>query len=360
MTFEEWITLFFVSAGAVAMAAAILMTRQLIPFVLESTFRRHWHVLKLLMVFFFAGYLAVDILILSGHIDWLAILTGVIFLFGAIFVLLVVYSSFLTIRELNTTSTSKHELEQINAQLAEANERALLASQSKSDFLASMSHELRTPLNAIMGFSQLLELDSDAMSEEQKSQNAHILDASKHLLVLINSVLDLNRIESGHLELNPDHTHIFKLVEEVTTLLDPLAKNRNISVLNHCDPQSIAFADPVRLKQIVINLLSNAIKYNRSGGQVEISTYRISQQMIKIAVQDNGPGIPEEKQKTIFAPFERLELHKNQVEGTGIGLALVEQLTSAMGGSVGVESTPGQGSCFWITLPVEPEKSDHP
>ena len=232
--------------------------------------------------------------------------------------------------------------------------RADQASQAKSDFLASMSHELRTPLNGILGFSQLLEFNpKEPLSDNQSQYVGHILHAGNHLLDLINQVLDLAKIETGNIPLNVEPIRVNDVVAECQALLQTVADSRKIKLtLNLDDPSLLVSADYTRLKQVVVNLVSNAIKYNHKGGSVEISTEVTDNDSIRILVKDTGPGIPEENFKNLFQPFNRLAAEGSGIEGTGIGLSIARKLIDLMSGQIGLESTVGEGSTFWIELPA--------
>lgn len=224
------------------------------------------------------------------------------------------------------------------------------ASRAKSEFLSRMSHELRTPLNAILGFGQLLELD--AQDGEQADNVQEILRAGQHLLELINEVLDLARIEAGRLTLSQEPVPLMPLIEDCLLLIRPLAERRGIVIgATGRDCGEYVRADRVRLKQVLLNLLSNGVKYNREGGALAIDC--ISEgDAIRIRVRDTGPGLDEEQRAKLFVAFERLDADVRAIEGTGIGLALSKRLMELMGGGIGVESEPGQGSIFWIRLPA--------
>lgn len=226
------------------------------------------------------------------------------------------------------------------------------ANQAKSEFLSRMSHELRTPLNAILGFAQLLEMDS--LSPEQREGVAHILKAGRHLLDLINEVLDIARIEAGRIALSPEPVRVREVLAEAFALVQPLAAEWNGSctlVPPRCDGDPFVLADRQRLKQVLLNLFANAVKYNREGGSVT-ATCKVVPERLRISVVDTGPGIAPEQIPHLFVPFNRLEADGTGVEGTGLGLALSRRLVEAMGGAIGVESTPGEGSTFWIELPL--------
>ena len=237
--------------------------------------------------------------------------------------------------------------------LQAAKEEAERASKAKSRFLSSMSHELRTPMNAVIGFTQLLELD-ERLNREQKEHIGSIHKAGNHLLGLINEVLDLSRIESGHISLSPEDIELHTLIQECFGLVEPLAKQNAIQL--HLSAPAISdmhvLADRTRLKQVLLNLISNAIKYNNKGGEVRVTTQASDNGRVRILVADTGPGIPAERQTELFTMFSRLGNEGGTIEGTGIGLAVAKRLVEMMSGSIGLESLPGQGSTFWIELPA--------
>jgi PAS domain S-box-containing protein len=244
-------------------------------------------------------------------------------------------------------------VEQRTAQLAAAKEEAERANRTKSEFLSRMSHELRTPLNAIIGFSQLLESE-EALTPSQIDFVQEILRAGRHLLDLINDVLDLARIEAGKLTVSNESVQILPVLEDCLTLIKPIAEYRNVQITK-ADPRCAlnVLADRTRLKQVLLNLLSNAVKYNQENGLVTVVCKSVGNgERVQIRVTDTGQGLDTEQQKRLFKSFERLEADKNAIEGTGIGLALSKRLTELMHGSIGVESEPGAGSTFWVELPV--------
>lgn len=236
--------------------------------------------------------------------------------------------------------------------LIDAYEEAERANAAKSEFLSRMSHELRTPLNAILGFGQLLEADTEQPLTDMQSDNVQeILQAGSHLLTLINEVLDLSRIESGHIELELDVVAVGPLLQSCVKQIKPLAEQRGITIcmesIDHCS----VIADSTRLKQVLLNLLSNAVKYNRDGGSISVDCLCVGTDRHRIGVKDTGYGIAPEALPRLFKPFERLESAYQGIEGTGIGLALTKKLVESMHGAIGVDSTPGEGSRFWFELP---------
>jgi CheY-like chemotaxis protein len=225
------------------------------------------------------------------------------------------------------------------------------ASRAKSEFLSRMSHELRTPLNAILGFAQLLEMDS--LSPEQQKSVAYILSGGRHLLELVNEVLDIARIEAGRLTISLEPVSLPDVVGEILDLAAPLAAEMNVQFSGgEAIPDRHVLADNQRLKQVLLNLVSNAIKYNRTGGRVTLSYEATPGGRLRIKVSDTGAGIPPEQIGRLFTPFERLEADTAGIVGTGLGLALSKRLVEAMGGMIGAESTIGRGSTFWAEFPL--------
>jgi signal transduction histidine kinase/ActR/RegA family two-component response regulator len=243
------------------------------------------------------------------------------------------------------------EVRQRSMELREAKEAADRANTAKSEYLSRMSHELRTPLNAILGFAQLLELED--LGEEQRENLHYILTAARHLLALINEVLDIAAIEAGRLALSLEPVAVADVVAETVSLIRPLADQHQVLLVN--PPLSCAShvqGDRQRLKQILLNLLSNAVKYNRQGGRVELECGPGDDGRLRIQVVDTGPGIAAEAMGQLFVPFERLGNEQSGVEGAGLGLPLSRRLAEAMGGTLDVASELGQGSRFWVELPV--------
>jgi signal transduction histidine kinase/CheY-like chemotaxis protein len=248
-------------------------------------------------------------------------------------------------------------------EIRKAKNEAEKANYAKSEFLSRMSHELRTPMNSILGFAQLLEMSE--LNSKQKKGITHILNNGKHLLDLINEVLDVSGIEDGRQILTPEPLKLTGIINEVIDSIHVAAGKRKVSVeyIDSPDGSLLVFADKRRMKQVLINLLSNAIKYNKEGGSVIIESRlqpgNVSgNPLIRISISDTGIGIKPEDISKLFQAFERIGAEKTNVEGTGLGLMVVKKLTEAMGGTVGVESESNNGSTFWIELPLA--ENNHP
>ena len=233
--------------------------------------------------------------------------------------------------------------------LLAARHEAEEANRAKNDFLSRMSHELRTPLNAVLGFAQLLEMDLH--DEEDLESVRHILRGGRHLLELINEVLDISRIEAGTLTISLEPVELSAVVQECVDLIAPQAAERRIEVQSRNIPRRHVQADRHRLSQVFLNLLSNAIKFNHDGGRVTIEGEQ-HDGLARVRITDTGAGIAPEMIERLFTPFDRLGAESRGIEGTGLGLVVSKRLCEAMGIALGIESTAGQGTTFWLDVPL--------
>ncbi|MDH5180412.1 MAG: PAS domain S-box protein [Gammaproteobacteria bacterium] len=244
------------------------------------------------------------------------------------------------------------ERKKVEVSLVQAKNEAEKANLLKSEFLGRMSHELRTPMNAILGFSQLLE--SEGLTGTQQDYLQEISHAGQHLLGLINEVLDLSRIESGNFELDMEYLSLDEIVNDSISMVQSLAKAKNMIIEARLDGTGryLIYADRLRCKEVLVNLLGNAIKYGYENGYVFVGSTIKDNNMVRISVVDNGPGIPTDQIETIFEPFNRLGAEYSDIEGTGIGLTIAKQLVEKMDGHIGLESAVGKGSTFWVEYRV--------
>lgn len=246
------------------------------------------------------------------------------------------------------------ERKQTQEALLKAKDEAERSNKFKDQFLSTMSHELRTPLNAVLGFSDLLtEERYGPLNDRQRRYVTHIHTGGKHLLRLINDILDLSKIEAGRLQLAIESVPVEASIAEVIDTLRPLADKKSQSLVVNTSPDLGVRADTTRFKQILMNLLGNAIKFTPEGGKIELTAHQLGE-VVRVEVHDSGPGIPVEEQQRIFEAFHRLRQSEKGAEGTGLGLAITRRLVELHGGHLDLESQPGLGSCFYFTLPIVP------
>ncbi len=252
------------------------------------------------------------------------------------------------------------EIKRTEEDLRKARIEADKANQAKSEFLSRMSHELRTPMNSILGFAQLMKMGE--LNPTQRNNVSHILNSGKHLLNLINEVLDIAGIEAGRLKLSLEPVNLYSLIWEMIEIVQPIAAQRN-GVIECDQPKDsglFVMSDSQRLKQVLLNLFDNAVKYGSEGGSVTITTRLLQKgdpeiSMVRVLIHDTGFGIQPENLDKLFLPFERIGAENSATQGTGLGLTVVKKLMDAMGGTIGVESTDGHGNTFWIELPQAEE-----
>lgn len=247
------------------------------------------------------------------------------------------------------------ERKRIELELQRARDEALRYSRMKSAFLASVTHELRTPLHGILGFGRLL-LDSEPTEQERHEFAGMIVSSGEALLRLVNDILDLSKVEAGRLELDEQAVDLGRLLEECVRLVEVSARERQIEMNLRIDADlpELLVLDPGRFRQVLLNLLGNAVKFTEQG-HVTV-TVRVEEDVVRVAVRDTGIGIPLEEQQRIFEPFVQVPGSCGAV-GTGLGLAIARQLVERMGGRIGLESWPGQGSTFWFSLPLRPARA---
>jgi PAS domain S-box-containing protein len=258
---------------------------------------------------------------------------------------------FAAARDVTERKQFEHVLQENNVELENARAIAEKANLAKSEFLSSMSHELRTPLNAVLGFAQLMASETPPPSAAQKQAIEQILQAGWYLLRLINEILDLAMIESGKVTMSQEAMSLADVLEDCRAMIEPQAQKRGIRMsFPRFDNLYYVHADRTRVKQVMLNLLANAIKYNSDGGTVTVQCAMSGESKVRVSVTDTGAGLAPDQVEQLFQPFNRLGQEGSAEEGTGIGLVVTKQLMELMGGVIGVSSTPGVGSVFWIEL----------
>jgi len=373
MVFGDMLTSTLILLGAAVMLLSIWGTRQVLPLVRGRKYARFWNALTFLMAFFLLGYLAAAAFTLAGLRGVVLVLTGVVFLFGAVFVYLVVRLGYLTIGDLGELAASlerkvdertarlrdqTERLLEANRELIEARKQAEEANRLKSEFLATISHELRTPLNAIIGYTQMsLAGMVGEMSKQQREYQERVFANGRSLLALIDDVLDLSKIEAGRVELIKTPFNLREWLDNVVAQTQGLADEKGLVLKTRLDDQlpDTIVGDPDYLNQIALNLLGNAFKFTEKG-RVELAVRKQGRDSWAIVVSDTGIGIPPHAQEYIFDEFRQVDgTARRQHGGTGLGLAIVRNLAMMMGGSVRVKSQVGEGSTFTVQLPLVAE-----
>jgi PAS domain S-box-containing protein len=266
--------------------------------------------------------------------------------------------SYCFLKDITERKILQEQLQRKNKELEEQNRQVLKASRLKSEFLANMSHELRTPLNGVIGFTEFLRSKKPGpLNPKQEEYLGDILSSGRHLLRLINDILDLAKIESGKMEVSPETFSCREAINEVCAVLGPIARKKGMTIETKVADVDRVILDPRKFRQILYNLLSNAVKFSHEGSAVEVSLRPYNGNEIRLEVKDQGIGIKQEDVEAIFAKFTQIDSGAARYyEGTGLGLALTKELVELQRGSIGVDSEFGKGSTFTVILPANLER----
>lgn len=263
--------------------------------------------------------------------------------------------------EVSADVATQHRARKVQSEILLAKEEAERANKAKSEFLSSMSHELRTPLNSILGFAQLLEMNCSDSDDKQSEYVNHILLAGQELLNLISQILELSTLEKGRISLRMGEVCVNDVVDESLKDVQFIAKQRKIRLIDGRDQSQqwpLLWADSNRLKQVLINLLTNAIKFNLDGGTVTVECSEGPENFLRVSVTDSGLGIPNDPDKNLFQPFERMGRETGEVPGSGVGLSIAKRIMDLIGGDINYTSRPNVGTTFWIDVPVARQSID--
>jgi len=323
-------------AGGVIMMLAIVRTRRIFKLMRQQRYRKNWHILFYLMIFFFVGYLAAAIVVVTGHINLLALLTGIVFLFGAAFVYIVVMTGWLTINDL------KEKTDEANRSASRLNTK----NKELEQFAYITSHDLKEPLRNISSLADLLEMDKTEISRVTEYVS-RIKVSTSRMLKLIDVLLKYSRIGR---ESKTEAVNCNQVVDEVIEDLNLRLKETNSEV--NFEDLPIINANAIEIKQLFQNLITNSIKFSRDGipPQIDISATKNNEHWL-FYFRDNGIGIPDKHKQYVFEIFQRLH-DENEYEGTGIGLTYCKKIVESHGGTISVESKQDQGSTFIFTLPA--------
>jgi len=336
-----------VAVGAVLLIAAIARGRSILAQIAGTPQERAWRILIAFMATFVVGYLVVLALVLRGGLEVATVIVGAIFLGGALFVALVVAVARATIAATIEARGERDAAREANAQ--------------KSSFLANMSHELRTPLNAIIGYSELVQeicadpAESDAEARRSALDDTAKIDlAGRHLLGLIDGILDLAKIEAGKMSLVDEAVDLDALVDDVLMVAEPLARSgQNRLTCERASPLGVIGSDGLRLRQCLLNLLGNACKFT-TGGEVGLRV-EAAAEWVRFAVHDTGIGMNEDQLDRVFEPFIQGDVGTTRrYGGSGLGLTLCRRFAAMLGGHVEATSQSGQGSTFVLEIPRRP------